>query len=101
MVLGAQSRVKAAASLRQKILRKSMYKRYHSAQEVLDNLSDLVGLRVECRFLDDEGVLFDVLRKMCIRDRFYVRCGFERLGAFEREIGHGDMAKFLLLSRGL
>lgn len=70
MVLGAQSRVKAAASLRQKILRKSMYKRYHSAQEVLDNLSDLVGLRVECRFLDDEGVLFDVLRKFaCAHDK--------------------------------
>lgn len=69
MVLGAQSRVKAAASLRQKILRKSMYKRYHSAQEVLDNLSDLIGLRVECRFLDDESVLFEALRKFaCAHD---------------------------------
>lgn len=63
ILLGAQSRVKAAPSLRQKILRKGMYKRFSSAEELLNNLSDLVGMRVECRFLDDEAVLFDVLRR--------------------------------------
>lgn len=68
-VLGTQSRVKAASSLRQKILRKSLYKRYNCAKELLDNLSDLVGVRVECRFLADEAVLFEVLRKFaCARD---------------------------------
>lgn len=34
-------------------------------------------------------------------EEFYVRCGFARLGEFEREIGQGVMARFLLLSRGL
>lgn len=63
MVLGAQSRVKAAASLRQKILRKEMYKHFTDAQTLLMDLSDLIGIRVECRFLDEEAVLFDELRK--------------------------------------
>lgn len=82
MVLGAQSRVKGAASLRQKILRKSMYKRYRSAREVLDNLSDLVGLRVECRFLDEESVIFDALHKFaCAHDAdgFSFAPGFEHI----------------------
>ena len=47
MVLGRQSRVKGASSLRQKILRKNMYRRYGSAEELLSNLSDLIGVRVE------------------------------------------------------
>ena len=63
MVLGRQSRVKGASSLRQKILRKNMYRRYGSAEELLSNLSDLIGVRVECRFLDDEAALFDTLRR--------------------------------------
>lgn len=69
MVLGAQSRVKAAASLKQKILRKEMYKRFSDPHTLLNELSDLVGVRVECRFLDDESVLYDELRQyVCMHD---------------------------------
>ncbi len=56
------SRVKSEDSLREKILRKSLYKRHAYPQGIYQNLSDLIGLRVECRFLEDERRLFQRLQ---------------------------------------
>ena len=52
------SRVKGEDSLREKILRKRLYKRYTYPEGIFQNLSDLIGLRVECRFLEDEAILY-------------------------------------------
>lgn len=57
-----QSRVKGAASLREKMLRKSLYKRADTGRGVLDGLSDLVGVRVQCRFISEEA---EVYRALC------------------------------------
>ena len=57
-------RVKSEKSLREKIIRKKLYKRYADGAEIIDHLSDLVGARVECRFIRDEAVLFQMLRRV-------------------------------------
>lgn len=64
-LLGVNSRVKGAMSLREKIIRKRIYLQYEDSYAVLDNLSDLVGLRAECRFLSEEEALFRRLRSAC------------------------------------
>lgn len=62
-VIGISTRVKSADSLREKIIRKKLYKRFDSGQEVLDNLSDLLGVRVECRFVMEEPQVFACFRE--------------------------------------
>lgn len=69
-VLGSQSeslvsistRVKGESSLREKILRKNLYKRYAYPEGIMQNLSDLIGVRIQCRFLEEEGLIFETLR---------------------------------------
>ena len=57
------SRVKSSSSLREKIIRNNYYKKYQSAEEVISNLSDLIGIRVECRFIEDEMGIYKILKK--------------------------------------
>lgn len=59
---GISHRIKAEASLKEKILRRQYYKLYSSANEILDNMSDALGVLIECRFISDEGVLYDRLK---------------------------------------
>lgn len=58
------SRVKSSSSLREKIIRNNYYKKYKSGEEVISNLSDLIGVRVECRFIEDEMVIFKILKRL-------------------------------------
>ena len=60
-LLGINARVKGAQSLKEKLLRKRLYLRYTTAHELLSNLSDLVGMRVECRFLTEEATIYEKL----------------------------------------
>lgn len=48
------SRVKSKESLREKIIRNRFYMECTSAQEILDSLSDLIGVSIECRFIEEE-----------------------------------------------
>ena len=63
MVIGINSRVKQANSLREKIVRNRFYMSYTNAQDILDNLSDLIGCCIECRFIEDEPILLNLLRE--------------------------------------
>ncbi|MPQ43107.1 GTP pyrophosphokinase, partial [Clostridium tarantellae] len=56
------TRVKSASSLKEKIIRHNYYIKYHTPTELLNNLSDLIGIRVECRFIEDEKRLFDFIK---------------------------------------
>ena len=56
-------RVKSVESLREKILRNHYYKRYPNANELIYKLSDLIGIRIECRFGDDEKKIYRFLKK--------------------------------------
>lgn len=56
------SRVKSSYSLKEKIIRNSYYKKY-SIQELFDNLSDLIGIRIECKFIENENDIYKVFKK--------------------------------------
>lgn len=53
-ILNISSRVKTTTSLKEKIFRNNFYLKYKSPEELVANLSDLIGLRIECRFIEDE-----------------------------------------------
>lgn len=57
------SRVKSKESLREKIIRNRFYKECDQAQQILDQLSDLIGVTIECRFIEEEYKALSVLRQ--------------------------------------
>ena len=57
------SRVKSKESLREKIIRNRFYKECENAQSILDQLSDLIGVTIECRFIEEEYKALLWLRK--------------------------------------
>ncbi|WP_297437212.1 GTP pyrophosphokinase family protein [uncultured Clostridium sp.] len=56
------TRVKSKMSLKEKIIRNNYYLSYNSAEELFSNLSDLIGVRIECRFIEDEENIFKYLK---------------------------------------
>ncbi len=53
-VVDLSSRVKSKESLREKIIRNRFYQECNDAQSVLHELSDLIGVTIECRFIEEE-----------------------------------------------
>ena len=56
------TRVKSRLSLKEKIIRNNYYLSYNSPEELFANLSDLIGVRIECRFIEDEENIFKYLK---------------------------------------
>ncbi|HHD2768672.1 TPA: GTP pyrophosphokinase family protein, partial [Clostridium perfringens] len=56
------TRVKSASSLKEKIIRHNYYLKYNSPKDLFENLSDLIGVRIECRFIEDEEHIFKFIR---------------------------------------
>ncbi|WP_297518262.1 relA/spoT family protein [uncultured Clostridium sp.] len=56
------TRVKSRLSLKEKIIRNNYYLSYTTPEELFSNLSDLIGVRIECRFIEDEGTIFKYLK---------------------------------------
>lgn len=56
--LNVNYRIKSSDSLREKILRHNLYLVYNSPDELIENLSDLIGFRIECRFILDEDRIY-------------------------------------------
>ncbi|MDR3084891.1 MAG: hypothetical protein LBU47_01100, partial [Christensenellaceae bacterium] len=78
-LVGINTRVKGEESLKEKILRRGLYKKHTYAETILDNMPDLIGLRVECRFLADEAALSEILLERFTEkaaDGFYFAPGF-------------------------
>lgn len=57
-ILNISSRVKTKDSLKEKIFRNNFYLIYKTPEELIENLSDLIGLRIECRFIEDEDDVY-------------------------------------------
>lgn len=56
-------RIKSKQSLREKILRHNFYIKYQTPENLLNNLSDLIGFRIECRFIEDEAKIYrDIIK---------------------------------------
>lgn len=60
--LNVSYRIKSPESLKEKILRDNFYIKYKTPDNLLHNLSDLIGVRIECRFIEDEVKIYkDIL----------------------------------------
>ncbi|WP_071026931.1 GTP pyrophosphokinase [Peptoniphilus raoultii] len=63
-LLNLSTRIKSQSSLREKLIRKNYFMNYPNPFDAFNNIPDLVGLRVECRFIKDEVEMY----KKIIRD---------------------------------
>ena len=67
--LNVNYRIKSSESLKEKILRYNFYIKYRTPDELLRNLSDLIGFRIECRFVEDEEAIYkDILELFNIEE---------------------------------
>lgn len=57
-------RIKSKESLREKILRHNFYIKYETPENLINNLSDLIGFRIECRFIEDEAKIYEDIIKL-------------------------------------
>ncbi|MGL5354091.1 MAG: GTP pyrophosphokinase, partial [Clostridium sp.] len=61
--ININSRVKGSESLKEKILRNNYYSKGIREEELIYRLSDLIGVRLECRFIKDEDELYLILKE--------------------------------------
>jgi len=61
--ININSRVKSKKSLKEKVIRNDYYQKYDTIEKLLDNIPDLIGLRLECRFTEDETEIYKFLKK--------------------------------------
>jgi len=72
--LNVSYRIKSPESLREKILRHNLYLKFQTPENLLSNLSDLIGFRIECRFIEDENKIYEDivnLFKIELEDGYY------------------------------
>lgn len=62
-LIDIHTRVKSPVSLKEKIIRNKLYKPYETPEQILDNLSDVIGVMVACRFNKNETELLSLLKK--------------------------------------
>lgn len=61
--LNINSRVKSAKSLKEKIIRNQYYQKYNTKEMLFRHLPDVIGMRIECRFIQDEADLYKYIKK--------------------------------------
>lgn len=59
--LSMASRLKSPDSIREKLLRNNYISKYRDVKTILENFQDLIGLRIECKFIDDEKYVYSLL----------------------------------------
>lgn len=62
-LISVRYRIKSRESIKEKILRQNYYLRCEEPEDILKIMPDIIGIRIECRFNDDEGEVFDEIRK--------------------------------------
>lgn len=68
--LNLSARIKTPQSLREKLIRRNYYIKYPTPFEGFKKAPDLIGLRIECRFIKDEKEIYQK-----IIDEFRIYCG--------------------------
>lgn len=58
------SRVKSKKSLKEKIIRNHYYQKYDTKEILFENVPDIIGLRLECRFIEDETKIYKLIKKI-------------------------------------
>lgn len=59
LVTNITYRTKSESSLREKIVKNNYFLHTEDPEQMLMNISDLIGVRIECRFLKEEATLFE------------------------------------------
>lgn len=54
-------RIKSNDSINEKILRQNYFLKYKTVDNVLKHISDIIGIRIQCRFIEDEKKLYNML----------------------------------------
>ena len=67
--LNLSTRIKTPQSLREKLIRRNYYIKYPTPFEGFKKVPDLIGLRIECRFIKDEKEIYQK-----IIDEFRIYC---------------------------
>ncbi len=62
--LSVSSRVKEPDSVREKLIRNSYYRLHTSKEEIIANIQDIIGLRIECKFTEDEKYVYSLFLKL-------------------------------------
>ena len=57
-------RIKSVDSIREKLLRNSYISQYNGGEQILAHFQDIIGFRIECRFIDDERYVFELIRSL-------------------------------------
>ncbi|MDO5041592.1 MAG: (p)ppGpp synthetase [Peptoniphilus sp.] len=55
-------RIKSEKSFKEKIIKNNFYLEYADVESMIMNFSDLIGIRIECRFIKDEEKLFNLIK---------------------------------------
>ncbi len=56
-------RVKGSKSLQEKILRKGYYQKYEKGTAIIEDLPDLIGVRIQCLLNREEILAYDILQR--------------------------------------
>lgn len=60
-VTDIHTRIKSASSLQEKLLRNKFYLDYKPGRNAMDNMHDLIGITIECRFIRNEAEIYQQL----------------------------------------
>lgn len=61
--LNINTRVKSQKSLKEKIIRNQYYQKYDTKEILFENVPDIIGIRLECRFIQDETDLYKFIKR--------------------------------------
>lgn len=66
-------RVKEPESIREKLIRNSYYRLHTTKEEIIANVQDIIGIRIECKFTEDEKYVYSLIEKIFHRtdDQIY------------------------------
>ncbi len=72
-LIAVTSRIKSENSLKEKIIRNRYLSTYSEPKELISDIPDLIGIRMECKFTKEEKDIFLILKKYfkCTDDRKY------------------------------
>lgn len=75
-VIGINHRLKSPESLKEKIIRKKLYKGSTTPEQVIGKMSDIIGIMIECQFISDEEKIFSCIKKAFDKtdDGVFYRC---------------------------
>ena len=63
-LISVQYRIKSKESIEEKILRQNYYLKSDNPSDIFDLMPDIIGIRIECRFNDDERALFNHIKRV-------------------------------------